>query len=373
MSRRLSISACAAALAVGVVLTGAVAAPAGAASTAAAPAAVATSAGRAATATAKPARLSVTTPKITTVTTPFALTTTSRLPVLTGSTAKNRARVTTHAKALIAAEQQMVATWRAGCADSAVPASVAVASVNKAVYQGRYASVTMAFQSDAGCGGVTQQSARSFTLDLKTGKKVKLSRFAAGSAGVTRLAMLSALRAQNPGCVLEDMTVFRGATTSLPTPDAWNVSAKGVRVWFNRYAVAPGACGAVSARVPWAAVATSAQLAGPRSTRVYVKDLTLEAGSYSGDIAVLTVQGRQVARIDGHLFSEATCTLGVRTGTQVRGFERATGTRVDYPLGGTVKAPALKLGAGWRRATSTELAGLKQAGVGADAIKGCAV
>lgn len=361
MSRRLSTAVLAAVMAGGLALTGAVAATASP---------VASSAPVAAAKATPKAVLTVSNVRTTKATKPFALTTTSRMPVLTGSTAKNRALVTKRAKALVAAEQAMVAKWRTSCGATA-PATITVTGVSKAIYKKRFASVTMAFDSDAGCGGVGQQSARSFTLDLKTGKKVKLTKFAASSAAVTRAAIVTALVEQNPDCVLEGLTAFRGETASLPAPAAWNVSAKGVRVWFDRYDVAPGACGAVSALVPWTDVATSAQMTGKRATRVYVRDLKVAGDSYTGDITVLTVQGRQVARIDGTLFSEAYCTLGIRTGAKVRGFERSGGVRHDFTLAGTTKKPALKLGKGWRLASTTEVASLKKAGVGADAIKGC--
>ncbi|SFF23127.1 hypothetical protein SAMN04488035_2111 [Flavimobilis marinus] len=317
------------------------------------------------------ARLVVSKTRTTVATTPFPLTTTYRLPVLKGSTAKNRSRVQKYAKAFLSAEKSMARKWRAGCATSPYPAEVRVTDVSASIYKKRYASVTMAFSSDAGCGGVTQQSARSFTIDLKTGKKAKLSKFVASTAGVNRLATLSALRTQNSDCVTGAVTARRGSTSSLPAPDAWNVSPKGVRVWFNRYAIAAGACGAVSALVPWTDVATSAQLKGKRTSRVYVKDLVDHGDSFTGAIVGMTVQGKQVARFDGYLFSEAYCTLGVRTGKKVRAFDTESASRYVFNLSGTKGAPKLRLGKGWRLATAKELSRFRSMGVGTDALKFC--
>ncbi|WP_169924520.1 RsiV family protein [Flavimobilis soli] len=351
-------------LAVGIALSGAIAAPA-----AAAPAP--TAAGPVAAAKTAPS-LTVTKKTTSTTTKPFPLTTTSRMPVLKGATAKNRALVTKNAKALLAAERSMVASWRESCGGSA-PSSITVTNVSKAVYKKRYASVTMVFDSDAGCDGVTQQSARSFTLDLKTGKKVKLSKFMAPKAAATRAAIVTALHEQNPKCVDDQLTAYAGDPRSLPaTPAGWTVSSKGVRVWFNRYEVAPGACGAVSALVPWRDVASSAQLKGKRTSRVYVSDLKKVGSIYTGSITVLSVQGKHVARLDGWLYSEAYCTLGVRTGKKVRGFLPGGGIRHNFTLAGTTKKPTLKLGKSWRLATSKELAAFKKGGVPVDAIKACA-
>jgi len=127
----------------------------------------------------------------------------------------------------------------------------------------------------------------------------------------------------------------------------------------------------VSALIPWTDVASPAQLKGKRTSRVYVRDVKKEAGSYTGEIVVLTVQGRLVARVTGWLPAEAYCTRGVRTGKQVRAFVPFSWVRTDYRLAGTTKKPALKLGEGWRRATATEVAAYKKGGFEVDAIKHC--
>lgn len=366
MASRFSSTALAAVLAGGLALSGAVAVPAGAAT-----APVAEAAPVAAAKKAKKATMTVSKKSVTTTQSPFPLTVTTRMPVLKGSTAKNRALVTKHAKSLIAAERAMVAKMHETCATTDA-AWVNVNRVSAAVYKGRYASVTMLFGTFGGCLANEVPTARSFTLDLKTGKKVKLSKFVAPSATVTRAAMLTALREQNPKCVNEDLVASRKASSGIPAPSGWNVSSKGVRVWFARYGVANGTCGVVSALVPWRDVATSKQIKGKRTSLVYVRGLKkLAGGFYSGDFTVLTVQGRQVSRIDGWLFSEGYCSYGVRSGKKVRGFTPGGDYRYNYKLSGTKKRPTLKLDKSWRRATSKEIAAFKKGDFPVDAIKFC--
>lgn len=371
MASRLSTTALAAVLAGGLALSGAVAVPASAASVSVAPASVAQTTPVAVKKAVKKASLTVSKKRVTTLQKPFPHKSTVRMPVLKGSTAKNRALVSKSAKALLAAERVFVAKWRKSC-NGKLPGDIRVTDVSKSIYKKRYASVTMAFSSDAGCRGVTHQNARSFTIDLKTGKRVRLSKFAASSAQVTRAAFATALKEQNRECVYDEITAIPGQTWSMPTPSGWNVTSKGVRVWFGRYEVAYGACGAVSALVPWRDVASAAQLKGKRQSRIYVHGLKKSEGAYTGDIVVLTSQGRQVATMFGALGGGAHCTVGIRTGKKVRGFAPEGGDRLNFTLAGTTKKPSLELGKGWRLATAKEIAAFKKASTKLDAIKACA-
>lgn len=317
-----------------------------------------------AAAKAKP-RLTVSKERRTTTSRPFKLTTTYRMPVLTGSAAKQRKLVTRYARDLIAAEKKMVAQWRSRCRGTD-PASINAYSVKATIHRARYASVAMLFASDAGCGGVGNTSARSFTLDLRTGKKVSLKTFASPSAGVTRLAIYSRLARAYDGCMITSLD-------STPVPDAWAVSSKGLRVWFDKYAVGVGACGTMSVLVPWTDVASSAQVTGKRYTRTYVKDLKKSAYGWYGEVVQLTVQGRRIAVYYGILDSESYCQIGVRTGKKASLFDTASASRTVTKLHGTTAKPRITLGQGWREATSTQRVTVRELGFPTDAIATCAV
>ncbi|WP_062521729.1 hypothetical protein [Demequina silvatica] len=347
--------------------------------------AVATTSVATLTATSKPT-MTVSKLQTTVTTKPYTMKTTYKLPVLHGSTAANRATVKQRALAIIANKKASVKrAWadceRRGTCDDLPPvdAGVRVTKVAVGVYQGRYASFTLEglvddIDVDKGSAG-TEAFATSFTLDLKTGKKVPLSKFVDISDYAARIAIVSTLFRERPGCVRYDLTPERNSTTQMSLvgqPAAWTVSSSGLRVAYPRYVVGLESCNIMSVTVPWTDIATVNRMDGPVYTRVYVNGLTRADGQYWGAVAYLTVQDRRAALVAGYIDSDSECYAGARTSTQARLFERWSFERWTPKLGGTYKQPTIALGTGWRKATATERSRLaEQFGQSFNAIRTC--
>lgn len=104
-----------------------------------------------------------------------------KTPVLKGSTKANRKRVADWAKWLKKDVKKTLASNRNRCDGIKVDAGSAVKGT---VYKGRYLSVRMSWG-----GTIEAESDRFLNLDLKTGKKAPLSKFASNTAGVLDLAV----------------------------------------------------------------------------------------------------------------------------------------------------------------------------------------
>ncbi|GAA1495594.1 RsiV family protein [Paeniglutamicibacter kerguelensis] len=298
------------------------------------------------------------------VTKPFRTKQALRIPVLKGSTAKNRKLFAGHVNTMVVAEKRFLSKWRSGLSDCRYEAYLG-ASVSAAVYKSRYASVTMTFSSDPGCGGVSHSNPRSFTLDLKTGKKVGISTFLDQDDLTTKLATVANLATKDSCAAMTLSDTWASESNRgnpIPRPDAWSVSSKGVRVSYEKYTIAAGACGSPSVVLPWSEVAPAKSMKGAVKSRVYVSDFKWNKtwGEYEGNVVVLSTQGRKVALLKGALLGhEASfCGLGVRSGRDATFLDQYdTKTKVKIRLADSSSNPKLSkssLKNGLRLATAKE-------------------
>lgn len=318
-----------------------------------------------------------------TLTKPFRFKESLRIPVLKGSTAKNRKLFAGHVNAMVAAEKKSVSKWRSGFSGCNFDAYMG-SSVSASIYKSRYASVIMTFGTDPGCGGVAHSNPRSFTLDLKTGKKLGISTFLAQDDPTTKLATVTNFAAKNR-CIdttswdpLATKTSESGWTQPIPRPKAWSVSSQGVRVAYEKYTIAAGACGAPAVVLPWAEVAPAKSMAGTVKSRVYVSNFTWNKrwGTYDGDVAILSAQGRKVGFLKGSLLGQEAsfCGLGVRSGRTATLVEPYGSKKVKIQLADSSSNPKLakpSLGKGMRLATTKEIQVVKSYVGSTNAIRMC--
>lgn len=216
-----------------------------------------------------------------------------------------------------------LAEWREGCY---VPGELymekqgylSTTVVSRAVFKKRYASVMVRVDTNPGCGGVNFNDVFSVTLDLKTGTATKLSQFARTSTAAGKNtfdpAVIYRLERVAAGCVapgdLHPRPGWGGGDDpkAIPTPAAWTVGSKGITVGYARYQVSYGACGAVTATVPWKDVVRPTPSTKPKVTT------TRFAGPERAH-AVISVRGGQVAMAWGGQ-GVPTCALGQRTGSK---------------------------------------------------------
>ncbi|WP_102507890.1 hypothetical protein [Sanguibacter massiliensis] len=266
---------------------------------------------------AKAPRMKVSKARTSTTTQTVKITTTSRVPVLVGSSNKNRKAVASAAARAVAAARAEVAATAQDCpAEYRIPGRVTVDEVTTGLHKGRYASTTMVFGLSGGCGNFGLQTARSFTIDLRTGKKVALARFAAPDAVVTKRATVAALRAQNPSCRSSIVSAGKMRRAS-----GWNVSSKGLRVTYDAGRAAPKTCGAVSAVIPWSDVAPAKALTTPRGKKPVVHAYAHTA--YFDAITAIRSTGRLVTVVDSDGASTS-CMVGVRTGSKLVSFDSSS-------------------------------------------------
>ena len=166
------------------------------------------------------AKLTFTTEKVTFKTACGKVSVKLKTPVLKGSTKANRTRVAEWAKWLRKDVKKVLASNRHRC-DGIT--SSAGSSAQGSIYKGRYLSVRMSW------GGNTDETRAKFlNLDLKTGKKVPLSRFVSNKAGLFERAVCDAAGGDT-GDSIESYTwcSWKSSTTS---GSWWMVSSKGVRL-----------------------------------------------------------------------------------------------------------------------------------------------
>lgn len=238
-----------------------------------------------------------------------------RVAQLRGGTAKQRKAVNRAIRAEVAAAKRSYREWRK-CVIPSDPNSgygyFTIRTVSAAVYRGRYASVLLDVSSNPGCGGVGDSQPYGVTIDLKSGKRVSLSRFAATS-GVLKPALEGTIYAALKGankCVWEENRdkLVTGITS-------WAVSKRGLTVAYGRYAIAEGACGTVSHTVPWKYVVRPQEYRGKSRTTVYTTGVTKypqEDGSvfYQGTFKIITQRGKVVYAESVNLGMDGSSSLG---------------------------------------------------------------
>lgn len=146
----------------------------------------------------------------------------AELPVLTGSTAANRARVKSFAGFI---RKEILAEFRGAsaseCRDYWSRITFTTDS-SGSMYKGRYVSVMASWH-----GGDMHGNLRTLNLDLKTGKTVKVTTFVSNKGRVFTWAKCTAFR--KLAAYLADQ-FCPGSPTYTPTV-GWTVSTKGIRVY----------------------------------------------------------------------------------------------------------------------------------------------
>lgn len=300
------------------------------------------------TAKARPALVTVS--KVGSAASPFPLTYDRRFPRLTGAPARIRASFAKAVQDRVARDLTALREWRSSCFTGGPDQGPARQYVrwSGGIHNRRYASVVLDIVSNPGCGGVNQSTPYAFTLDLKTGRTVSLSRFALSNGGQLRAATVWHLRSQNPSCVDEDLRSTKGDISSLPALRNWTVSSKGITFWFAKYAVAYGACGTMRGRVPWSDILRPSQV-GSRSVTSRM------VGEYS--YAILTITGRKVVRYsngEGGPF----CARGMLRGSRlIMYFMDGSDYRAVWDTSGSGRT---RRQAGYRAPTTAERARMAQ-------------
>ncbi|WP_139194769.1 RsiV family protein [Arthrobacter sp. UCD-GKA] len=291
---------------------------------------------------------------------------TVKLPVLGNSTAKNRKVFTKYANDMVKAELKSFNSARQqGCGRTQTASFVAAPS-KTAIYKNRYASVTMHFSSYV-CGASAWSNVRSFTLDLKTGKKVGIGTFVAQDDITTKVAVSRGFAKSKNTCVNDLIPVASKSDYGyyIPRPAAWDVSAKGIRFHYEKYAIGPGACGNPSVLLPWNEVSTSKAIKGKITNRTYVSGVRYDKKSkmYVGQLAFTSVQGSKLTVAQSVLNGGGECMHGVRSGrTATLGSAfggswkqtlklKSTGTNPKFDTAG--------FGKGWREANTQDLKAIK--------------
>ena len=188
-----------------------------------------------------------------------------------------------------------------------------------AIYAGRYASATLVietarpFCANRDLGGV----ARSVTIDLTTGKTVKLDALVVRKGQQFDAAIVSSLKAKNPGC--RKNKNFKKILPPMPAPAAWNVSDTGIEVWYDGKQNFPG-CAVIHGAVPWGKAIQPAEIK-KKKTKVSYWGKNVESAQYtsrfgySGKVAMVRQTGKRIVVYTRNLNTGTTvCQVGVRTG-----------------------------------------------------------
>lgn len=304
----------------------------------------------------KPPRMTVSKLKTTTVTSPFTFEIRRRVPVLKGSSAKNRKMVRRWASKAIATERRGLIERRAACSGEFESSPIlSVGLVGARIYKKRYASATMSVFTSSGCHLSEQSAVSSLLIDLKTGRRVPVSKFVALGSEVTRLAITSRLMTDP-----ESSCVGTIQPDAVPRPSGWELTRKGVRFWFPMKTIAGPACGTMRTTVPWRELASRADLKGKRTVRVYVDTPPGSPPSSAYGALVFGAQGRGLALYEAAIDSHAYCSLGVRKGRSYVAYNTYDAYRFTGKLTGTKARPGLKLPAPLRLATKAEKRHLKR-------------
>ncbi|MFC5132283.1 hypothetical protein [Paeniglutamicibacter kerguelensis] len=285
---------------------------------------------------------------------------TVKLPVLHYSSAKNRKNVAKYANEAVAAELKSFNAGRRGTCRGDATAAFDAWPGRTGIYMGRYASVTMSY-SLRQCGAAATSKARSFTVDLKTGKKVSMSAFVSLNDITTKMAVANNFRAAKNTCIRQ----LDPAASKFPQPVAWDVSTKGIRFHYGKRSIGPAACGIPVVLLPWSEVGTAKEMQGAVKNRTYVNNLTFdkEYDTYWGSVIMTSVQGRKVTVFDSLLNSDGVCLHGVRSGKSAM-LSQAGGNNTKFKAGmkDTSANPRFdtdRLGQGWREATASDIKKIK--------------
>jgi len=289
------------------------------------------------------------------------------LPVLQNSTAKNRRAFSKLANELVSSELKHFNSYRKGMCGKST-AQFEISPLDMGIYKNRYATVSMSTFMYF-CGATGSSGAKSFTLDLKTGKKVSINKFVSQDDVTTKIAIVNNFSASRIECLYDDLNpgAKKNDSGAIPRPIAWTVGNKGIKFHFQKYSIGYGYCGVPSVVLPWAEVATAAQLKGAVKNRTYVKGVKYDQYSrnYNGEVLMTSVQNRKVTIFQGEFVGPGGCLLGVRSGkSAVLGFVDIGSVKEKLSLtdsGSNPKLVASKLGKGWHLASATEIKRFKTA------------
>lgn len=284
------------------------------------------------------------------------------LPVLQNSTEKNHKAFAKYANALVNAELKPFKVYLGGCEQL-----FTTKPLSTGIYKGRYASVTMR-TSTYNCGATSDASVNSFTMDLRTGKKVDIWSFVAQDHITTKTAVVSNFYAAKNKCI-DDLSSAapKGVEGYVPRPAAWTVTSKGIKFHFAKYSIGAGYCDIPGVVLPWAEVATAKQLKGAVKNRIYTTGIKYDKKNkmYLGNYIVTGVQGRKVTYFEGYPDGIGDCMQGVRSGkTATLGYQWGSGKKYKLKLKDTSSNPKVdvaKFGKGWHEATAADLKQLKAA------------
>ena len=290
----------------------------------------------------------------------------TRLPVLQNSTAKNRKNFAKYANDLVKAELKSFNSIRKGSCGKSNTATFDASPGFSSIYKGRYASVTMRF-STYYCGATASSNARSFTLDLKTGKKVSIGTFVAQDDITTKIAVSRNFAKSKNTCLNELIPIASKSDHGwyIPRPIAWDVSSKGIRFHYQKYSIGPGACGTPSVLLPWSEVATAKSMSGKVKNRTYVSGIRYDKKTkmYSGSVKFTSVQGKKVTAFDGVLNAGGACQHGIRNGKTAKlGSDFGGSWTSTVKLKDTSSNPKFdpkSFGKGWREASAKDLKAIK--------------
>lgn len=297
------------------------------------------------------------------------------LPVLSGSTAKNRKLFTQYATAAVKAELSTFHGNRKGNCLGTQRATLSIYPGQRAIYQGRYASVAFSINSYV-CGATTMSTVRSFTLDLKTGKKVGIETFLAQNDLTTKVAIATNFGLAKNSCTwpLDPFISSKSIQGYIPKAIAWNVTSKGIRLHFSKYAIAAGYCGPPSVLLPWTEVTTAKKMKGTVKNRVYTNGIKWNTRNqfYEGGVLYVATQGRKLTMFTGPVgFGGGTCLYGIRVGKAatlspgVANYDqplvKARFSFLDTTSNPKLNTKAKSMGKGWKLASAKDLTTIKKA------------
>lgn len=286
-----------------------------------------------------------------------------RLPVLKNSTLKNRTLFTKYATEAVKAERKTFDKFRKSYCSSNQTATFSANPTYRNVYKGRYASVTFDFGLYL-CGATSSQSVRSFTMDLKTGKKVGIGSFVSQDDTTTQLAVARTFNKTKNSCISfrDGVEIKKGGKGSIPRAAAWNVSAKGIHLHYKQGLLGANACSTPTVLLPWTEVAKATQMKGKIHSRVYVAGVkwNKEYAFYEGAALYVSTQGRRVTAFEGPLgVGDGGCAWGVRSGKKaILTPGPWVGNKVALKYASTAansKITPSSIGKGWRVASAMDL------------------
>jgi hypothetical protein len=290
---------------------------------------------------------------------------TYRLPALEGATPAMTAAFDKRVNAIVRAEEKSLVKAKK-CKDKAGknPTTGELTIVyHGAVYAGRYASITLlADRARPRCSNLDYTVPSSVTMDLKTGKTVKMASFVHDNASQFDSAVVASMRTkkQNPDCYKDSK--LRRLRPPLNTPHAWNVTDAGVRVWYRGSADVGAKCAYLTGFVPWASVLNPADIRGKKTRTTYWGfNLKRSEGSrygYTGRVAVVKTRGNQVVMFEWNLSTRiGTCYVGIRDGAKASMYEAGTakGAKSVAMNNSSAKAVPKKYVSKGRKATKAEI------------------